>query len=492
MGDDVASQAVRGALFNTLGNYGIGIAAFLLGIAVYNLISPEANGLFATGMLIMMIFARVKLWGLNALLIAAEDPDDLEISTQFWLSVSLSTLVLLLIVIASPLLSLLYTTEQILMAVALAFIAIFEHEGAASTPQNILMRDMRYGVLAGLNFAAVTAMLVVQIGAALVNPTGWALLIGYAVKTVIVLIGVWWATPRRPKLLFSMERARRMMRQGAKLLWGGLGTFLAYRYDDIIVQAVSGQRALGLYDRAYSWSLMPMAIIGGILGVSAPTYAKARINRASLTEAVTAIFDVIALIALPASFGLVVVAPEFTAALFPDWTAATGMIQMLVLYSLFRPMNDSIGSLAPTLDRVEVQRLYGITQSVTMLVAATVLTLGFARLFASPTAGALGAALAAGLTVVVGFAVLYHGLLRDTVDVHYAQVFAVPLLASAVATAAAFGVHAAVAPLSPWVGLGIKFASFSLVYLLVLLAFNRARLIGRITQVIAILRPKEA
>jgi O-antigen/teichoic acid export membrane protein len=472
----IAGRAVRSALYFSLSSYAMQVIGFLTGIVLARKLAPEEFGVFGLAMALMLLFARVKLWGFNALILAETDPDDLQISTQFWLSTLLSALVLVVMVIARPLLGLVYqhsarAPDIILGAILIAALSIFENEGVASTPETMLARELRYDLISLTKIVStllgqLTSIACVYAGVL----TYWALIWGFAARTITYCIGVWAFAPRRPRLMFSMGRARALIRQGGFMFWGGVGSFLAFQYDDIAVGTFVNTATLGQYRRAYDLSLTPMSILGGALGVTAATYAKVKDNRAALSEAVRFILDGVALVVLPAAVGLALIASEFVPTVYGEtWLPSVPMLRVLLLYSIVRPLNDSIGSLAATLGRLKVQMRFGIVQSVVMLVLGTVFTLLW---------GANGAALSAGLTVVIGFYLLYDGLLRDTVDINYAQIFLAPALAAALAAGSVFLALQLYSPPERLVLMIYKGIVFSLTYGLVMIIVARDKLLG--------------
>ena len=475
----VAGRAVRSAFYLTLAGYAMQVIGFVTGVVLARRIEPDQFGIFGLALSLMLIFARVKLWGFNRIILAETDPDDLKVSTQFWMSTAFSLLVFLLLLAARPLLRLIYSSDVVLVATLIAALSVFENEGLASTPETMLARDLRYGLLSLITVLSTFVGQMTSVALALGGlVTFWALFAGYAAKTLSYFVGVWAFAPRRPRLMFSLEEARGMLRQGRFMFWGGVGTFLAFQYDDIAVGTIVGTESLGYYRRAYDLSLVPMSIIGGVLGVTAATYAKVKENREALSETVSFILDAVALIALPASVGLALVAPEFVALVYGEkWLPAVPMLRILLLYSMVRPLNDSIGALAPTLGRFDVDMRFGIVESVVMLVSCTALTLLW---------GANGAALSAGLTVVVGFYIFYRSLLRPYVDVNYRAIFVPPLLALALGTGVALLAMKVYAPPELWGTLFYKGAIFSGVYGAALLALGRQNLISRLRRLYSV------
>ncbi len=455
---------------------------FVSTLFLSRLLEDTDFGLFGFGLTLMLLFSRVRLWGFNALIVAADDPDDSQISTQFWLSVTLSVTVLGLIVIVRPLLLALNDSinlnlqpDVLTFALWCAFFALFENEGLASTPESMLARELRYNIISIVMTVSVFLSLTLSVVLAARGFGAQALLWGYGCKTITYCFGVWVFTPRRPKLLFQWQYARYLFGEGRFLLIGGLGSFLAFQYDDLAVGSLTDRGTLGSYRLAYNISLVPMAIIGGILGVANATYARVKDDREALSDAVSSILSAVALVGLPASAGLALIAPEFVILYLTDeHVAAISMVQILLLYSLFRPLNDSIGGLATVMDRNRVQTTFGIVQSVSMLVLGTLLTIAF---------GANGAALAAGLTVVFGFALLYWKLLRIYVDISYQAIFGPAVLAVIMAAATAYVAAWLLTTSVLIISLLLKFVVFSVVYLSTLYLIDRERLLTMLQQI---------
>lgn len=473
---------MRGAFFYSIAGYLQMAMGFVSTLFLSRLLDDTDFGLFGFGLTLMLLFSRVRLWGLNALIVAADEPTDREISTQFWISVTLSLAVLLLIAAAAPLLLLIndrvnlnLEPDVLTFALWCAFFALFENEGLASTPESMLARELKYNIISLVATVSIFLSLTLSVVLAFLGFGAEALLWGYGLKAVSYCVGVWAYAPRRPKLMFSWGDAKGLLGEGRFLLIGGLGSFLAFQYDDLAVGGITDRGTLGSYRLAYNISLVPMAIIGGVLGVANATYARVKHDRKALSDAVGSILSAVALVGLPASAGLALIAPEFVILyLTEEHVAAISMVQILLLYSLFRPLNDSIGGLATVMDRNRVQTTFGIVQSVSMLVLGTTLTIFF---------GANGAALAAGLTVVFGFILLYWKLLRVYVDINYGAIFGPALLAVTLASVSTLLVAGYWKPEFLVFSLLYKAVIFSVVYLLTLYLTDRVRLLAMVQQI---------
>jgi len=479
----VAHKVIRGALIYTIAGYASQAISFASSLILLRLLTPEHYGVFGLAVVLGSIFGRIKTWGLGQLLLAETDPNDVEISTQFWLSVGLSIIVVLVMLAAVPLLALIYSPSQVWLAVLVAAISIFDGEGVASMSETLLERDLRYDLISLIMIGSLILSLLITILLAALGLKGWALLGGLVAKTVSYCAAMLIAAPRKPKFAFSIPYARWMMSQGRKLFWGGMGSYFAFSYDDLAVGTFAGSVALGLYRKAYDWSLIPTAIVGGINGVAGATYAKVKEDRAALSQATSSMLGIVAMIALPSSVGLALISREFILALFPAaWLPAASMLQILMIFSLLRPIRESFSGLATAVKRNDVVSKIGIIQTVAMLVFCTIFTLLW---------GANGAALSAGLTTAAGLIVLYREILQHYVDVNYREALLMPGLATllgAVVTIAASFVYL---PAQPWPALLYKMTIFSAIYIGTLFLTARSRLLMFLNMLLGSFRRKE-
>jgi O-antigen/teichoic acid export membrane protein len=476
----LAQRVVRSALFNILSSYGQQVLGFLSNLVLARLLTPDEFGTYGLALAVYLVFARLRTFGFNSVFFSVPDPDQKDMGTLLWLSAGTSLLVIVVVGLASPVVKLLYGPQLTTVVVMVSLIALFEIDGLASTADALLRRDLSFRRLATLNVLGTALSLLTTILLAFADWGTWALVAGYAVKTLTYFVGTWIYAPRFSIRAFDWERARYFWKHAKNLWLGGMGTYLALSYDDLAVGTFAGTASLGHYGRAYNLSLLPLAFISGAAEVMMPTYARARDNREALTLAATTILDVVTKFVFPVGALLAITAPEVIPLyLGPQWFPAIPMLQALALYAVFRPANDVIGSLAVVMGRTDITRRYGLILSLFMLVVCTVLTLWM---------GAVGAALSAGASMILGLLIYYFGVLRHFTDVKYAQVVIPPSLAIVVASAAAILVPRQLATESLIVVLIVKAAVFGVGYVGLLGAMQGRLLIEKARYILTSLR----
>lgn len=281
--------------------------------------------------------------------------------------------------------------------------------------QQIALAHYRFGVMAAaalltpvLN-AAVNTVLALA-GVLTVAATVYAWLVGQALATALYALVVarhlgGFGRPDRRLAAASLRFGARA-HVGRTLSWG------SYRLDQWLVGVLGGDRMLGLYSVAVSWSEMLFLVPQVLQTVARPDLVRSDREQARRQSA--AVLRIGVLLVLPAVLGVVVLAPFLcVTVLGPDFAGAVTPLRVLTLGSFGvlalkvygsallargRPMMDS-AAVAPAL--------------VTMLALDALLV---------PAAGALGAAVASSVAYLVGGAIavllarqVLGGGLRDLV-----------------------------------------------------------------------------
>jgi O-antigen/teichoic acid export membrane protein len=126
-----------------------------------------------------------------------------------------------------------------------------------------------------------------------------------------------------------------------------MGNFLANQGDNLVVGRMLGAGALGIYGRAYQFMVMPAGLFGTALDKALfPAMAKVQDDKHRLGKAYLTGVSFIALVAIPLSVILVLLAPEIVIILLgPKWTEVILPFQILACSLLFRmsyKMSDSL------------------------------------------------------------------------------------------------------------------------------------------------------
>jgi PST family polysaccharide transporter len=250
---------------------------------------------------------------------------------------------------------------------------------AVEVPERLLMRNLRYRRIGLATTAGETLYVATSLALAMAGWGARALVLGNLaralVRGVVVLSAVdartWLSPGRIPPGRFSA-----VIRFGLPLQLAVMCAQAAVKWDNLLISALFGPAATGLYSLAFNLAAMPSDNVGAaasdVLFSSLPRLAGER-RRAAMVRAL----GLLSLIIFPLGMGLAFVAPTLVAALFaPKWQPLAPVIAALATYSVVHPIADPLMVYLKTQGRTRLVFLAQLVRLGLVLGAIKVMAVG--------------------------------------------------------------------------------------------------------------------
>jgi PST family polysaccharide transporter len=210
----------------------------------------------------------------------------------------------------------------------------------------VCQREMKFRAIAIVDALAFGLGTAVSMIYAVMGGGPWALVAGYLVEEGLSSLLYLRLSPPRPSLRIDGKHLRELMTFGGGQTVAQIAGLLATYGDNFVVGGALGARALGYYTRAYELIKFPSMVFATIVGnVLFPAYSKLQDDRARLAISFRRVTFVNALVLLPATAMIVVLAPEAIRLLVGEgWDSAVLPFQILALSMLLRT-NQKLGSI---------------------------------------------------------------------------------------------------------------------------------------------------
>jgi lipopolysaccharide exporter len=227
----------------------------------------------------------------------------------------------------------------------LAVAAVFDR--VAFVPERVLIRDLRFGAVSGIRTAGDVAHTLASVGFAAAGWGGMAIVFGNLARSVLRLV-LFVAAVKRDDWLephpLSWTKARELLAFGVPIAVGGLGSFAARRWDNLLVSRFFGPGVAGMYNLAYNLADVPAIQVGEQVGdVLLPSFA--RLERDRRPAALVRSLSLLSLIVFPLAVGLGVVAPTLVRSVFDErWQAVAPMLVVLAAIGVARPIGWTVAS----------------------------------------------------------------------------------------------------------------------------------------------------
>lgn len=338
---------MTGLFWVAFGRGGRAILQLLVLAILARLLTPADFGVVSAGMVVIGLSSIFSQLGLGPALVQRPTLEPRHVQAAFTASVFFGLLVGAGIWLAAPMAAAFFrigAVEPVLRVLAWTF----PLKGIAVVSESLLQRDFKFRWLAnrevasyGLGYGLVGVTLA-WIGAGV-----WAL-VGANMAQAALSTGLL-VVARPPSIRLRIDRSalRELAVFGSGFTIAKIANHIALQGDNLVVGRWLGPAALGIYGRAYHLMASPASLFGDVLdNVLFPAMSKVQGQAERLATAYRRGISLVALVMLPASALLLVLAPELVHLLLgAKWSAVIAPFQILALGMLFRTsykLSDSI------------------------------------------------------------------------------------------------------------------------------------------------------
>ena len=310
------------------------IVSFIVSIVLARILVPEDYGVVSL-ILVFIAFADVFVTsGFSTSLIQKRDATDVDFSTIFYCSLFVSIIIYVILFFSAPYIATFFgmpALSSILRAFSLRIpISAFNSVQHAYVSRNMLFRKFFFSTLWGTLLSGVLGIVAAYLGMG-----AWALIIQYMSNTIVDTIVLSFTIKWRPKLVFSITSAKKLMQYGWKILLADLsGTFFE-QLRSLIIGKVYTTSDLAYYNRGKSFSSLVMDNIStAMMSVLFPDLANKSDDLEKVKLTLRKSLSVMLYIIFPLIGGLVVIAkPLVNVLLTEKWKQAIPFLQLLAVSS---------------------------------------------------------------------------------------------------------------------------------------------------------------
>jgi PST family polysaccharide transporter len=330
-------RAVRGVAW-TLGGQIASNAVKVASLAILGrLLLPEQFGEVAAAMTIIALATILKDLGVGLALVQRKELEREHVEVAFAFSVGVGGLLALVLVAAAPFIADFYGLGVTAVPLVRLLAILFLLRGIASVPSFLCQRDMRFRALATIDVIGYVIGTAVAVSFAAAGHGSWSLAYGYIVDAgigTVLLLAV-----RRPPvgLRWRWARLRELLGFGTGMTISRIANYFAAQGDYMVVGRVLGATQLGLYNRAYELVRFPANAFSNVAGgVLFSAFSRLQDDPVRLGRALRRGLFTNAVFLIPASFALIVLAPEIVWVLLGEgWTGAVLPFRVMAVCTLF-------------------------------------------------------------------------------------------------------------------------------------------------------------
>ena len=295
-------------------------------------------GVFAMAGVFASLVLCVNTLGLWMAVIQRQELTDDAVQRSFRLSLRVNLVLASGLVVASPILAWFYGEPVVLPITCALAVGVF-FNGVSAVPDGLLKREMRYGLVSGVETLACVLSAAAALGAAWLGWGPWSLVAQQVVQQGGGGLGRWWAAgwwPRLGRLAEDerdLEGAGALARYGWHFSWAKLVRVFGRNFGQVAVGRIAGAGPLGLYNAAYRWAVFPVENIHQpLMSVCVSSFSRLQNDPPRLRQYVRRAFGILYSLTLPILAMLFVEAEGVILLLLGDkWLAAIPIFRWLLI-----------------------------------------------------------------------------------------------------------------------------------------------------------------
>lgn len=311
---------------------------FLVTVILARILVPEDFGLVSAALIAVSFSEIFSKLGVGPALVQRETLEVRHIRTGFTMSLIFGTLLYAILYLLAPIISEFLQMEELTNVLRVISI-VLPIKSTAVVSESLLQRKLAYKRMANIQvWTYAFGYGLVGIILSIFGFEVWALVAATIAQALLRTISLLIIEPHSMKPQFERLAFKDLMYFGTGFTIARIANYLALQGDNIVTGRWLGPQALGLYGRAYQLMAMPANLFGQVLDqVLFPVMAKVQDDTKRLTTAYNRGISAIALIVLPASIHMIILAPEIIDFLLGStWVEVVGPFQILAIGMFFR------------------------------------------------------------------------------------------------------------------------------------------------------------
>lgn len=221
------------------------------------LLVPTDFGLVAMVMSILGFAMIVRDAGLMMATVQRREIEQREVGTLFWINAGIGLIAAALGAAFAPLIAHFFGDPR-LTEIAIIVSATILIDSLSVQHQALLRRRMRYGAIAVSEIGAQIPATIAAIVIAREGGSYWALVWLKVIESVIRMVMIWSFSGWWPGFVFAWARVKPFLRFGGALTLTRLLIYLVRTLDRVLIGRFLDAAALGLYTKAGGWLIAPL------------------------------------------------------------------------------------------------------------------------------------------------------------------------------------------------------------------------------------------
>lgn len=329
------TQIAKGFIWTSIGTLGNGLVNFILTIILARLLTPYDYGILELLTIFVILSNTFVDSGFSQAVIRDKNASNTDLSSVFYLNLSIAIVIYLILFFAAPLIAKFYRDQNLIPLSRFVFITII-FESLTIIQNANYARTMRFKPQALATVIAMTIAGTIAIILAFKGFGYWALAFNLVTYSFLKMILFWLQSDWRPRLVFSRGSVHKYFVFGSNLLIQGIIDKFVSNLESLLIGRVYTKSELGNFSQARKLdTYIFQSLTSVIQKVTYPSLSQLDQGQ-NLKEAYRKIFKSTMLVLIPLLFFLTVMSESFILVIYGDkWVGAIPYFRLWCICGFF-------------------------------------------------------------------------------------------------------------------------------------------------------------
>lgn len=315
---NIKKKVLSGLFWKVMENGGTQGIQFIVSVLIARILTTEEAG--ALNLIIIFIaIANVFVQsGFNTALIQKKKVDELDYSSVFYISMLIAAMMYVVLYISAPSIADFYHQPEFKPVLRVLSVTLFF--GAVTSVQSaVVARNMEFRQMCWASLAAACGSGIIGVWMAGSGYGIWALVMQQLSYHCFLMVVLGFLISWRPRLLFSVTRAKELFSYGWKLLCSGLIDTIFNNIYGLVIGKIYNPNVMAQYSRGNQFPMLIANNLGvAIQSVMLPAYSANQDNRGKVKSMVRRSIVTSSYLVFPMMAGLMAVAEPLVKLMLTD------------------------------------------------------------------------------------------------------------------------------------------------------------------------------
>lgn len=369
----LTKSTLIGILWTGISQFSTQIFRFIVNVILARLLYPEEFGIVGLATIFLGFISTINELGLSAAIIQRKKLDETHLSTSFWASLGMGTMLCIISILVSPFIADFFQEKLVRWLIVVISVGLIL--GPLSVVQRTLFEK-------NLNFKKITIAEIcdtlvsglISIFLAMNGYGVWSLVYGGLSGNFISVFILWGLSSWRPSLKFSFAHFKELFGFGSHVMGSRVLNYIDSNTDYLVIGKLLGTSALGYYTLAYNLITFPLFKISLLVTrVTFPAFSIIQDDNKTLQKGYLKVVRYISLITFPMLAGMFVVAPEFVVVIYGSkWMPMILPLQVLCLAGALKSVGTTVGTILLSKGRADIQFKWNILTAIVLTIAVII------------------------------------------------------------------------------------------------------------------------